>query len=56
MKKVVCPSCSQDVQPVSYGGGWVWVCCGKVLHSAARSDVSRHEEAGGGSGTTDAKT
>lgn len=49
MKKVVCPVCSQEIKPVSFGDGIVWVCCGKVVNSVSRQNEVRKLEALGDS-------
>jgi hypothetical protein len=45
VKKVVCQVCSQEIRPVSFGDGLVWVCCGKVAHSVAREEKPKEQPA-----------
>jgi hypothetical protein len=44
VNKVVCPVCSSEIRPVSFGDGIVWVCCGKVVNSVSRRDQVRKQE------------
>ena len=41
MDRVVCPVCSNEIKPVAFGDGMVWVCCGKVAHSLSRAEESK---------------
>lgn len=43
--KVVCPVCSKEIRPVSFGDGLVWVCCGKVAHSVSRAEKFKDKTA-----------
>lgn len=45
MIKVVCPVCSKEIRPVSFGDGLVWVCCGKVAHSVSRAEKFKDKTA-----------
>jgi len=36
--EIVCAVCGNEIRPVDFGGGRVWVCCGKVAHSELRPD------------------
>ncbi len=45
MSKVICPVCSKEINPVSFGEGLVWVCCGKVAHSVSRAEKSKEKPA-----------
>lgn len=31
---IICPHCNKSVTLVSYGGGWVGTCCGKILYNS----------------------
>lgn len=46
MNQIFCPHCDKEIKPIEYGNGWLWVCCGKVVHNASRPDepIRNHEE------------
>jgi hypothetical protein len=46
LNQILCPHCSKEIQPIEYGKGWLWVCCGKVIHNSSRLDEPKriHEE------------
>jgi len=33
---VVCPLCNKKVVLVSYGGGWIGVCCDRIVYNSNR--------------------
>jgi len=45
--EIFCPVCAREIRPVEFGGGRVWVCCGKVAHSASHKDKSKKRGAEG---------
>lgn len=55
MNRVVCPVCSNEIKPVAFGDGLVWVCCGKVAHSVSRVEESKRKQADAGAGREGAK-
>lgn len=38
MNQIFCPHCEKEIKPIEYGNGWLWVCCGKVVHNSSRLD------------------
>ncbi len=38
MNQIFCPQCEKEIKPIEYGNGWLWVCCGKVVHNSSRLD------------------
>jgi hypothetical protein len=41
LNQILCPHCSKEIKPIEYGNGWLWVCCGKVIHNSSRLDASK---------------
>jgi hypothetical protein len=56
MKKIICPLCAKEIKRVEYGNGWLWICCGKVVHNAARLDEPNERQAMGDLQTRNGKT
>jgi predicted amidophosphoribosyltransferase len=44
VNQIFCPQCAKEIKPIEYGNGWLWVCCGKVVHNASRLDESTRDE------------
>jgi hypothetical protein len=40
VNQIICPRCNKEIKPIEYGNGWLWVCCGKVVHNSSRLDES----------------
>lgn len=55
MEEVICPVCGNEIRSVDYGGGRVWVCCGKVAHSEPRTDTAGRKREERRTRTDDAK-
>jgi predicted amidophosphoribosyltransferase len=41
VNQIFCPHCDKEIKPIEYGNGWLWVCCGKVVHNSSCLDESR---------------
>lgn len=56
VNKIVCPLCAREINPIEYGNGRLWICCGKVVHNAGRLDEPKEKQAEGDSQTRNGKT
>ena len=36
MHTIRCPFCEKEVELVSFGGGWVGLCCGRIVYNSKR--------------------
>jgi len=55
VEEIMCPVCGNEIRPVDFGGGRVWVCCGKVAHSEPRRVTAAGKQEANRSRTDDAK-
>jgi len=55
MTEIFCPLCAKEIKPIEYGNGWLWVCCGKVVHNSSRRNDTKTGQAEGDSETNDSK-
>ena len=55
MNKIICPLCAKEIKPVEYGNGWLWICCGKVVHNTSRLEESKRKREEGDSQTDNGK-
>lgn len=33
---IICPHCGEEVKLIPFGGGWVGICCGKIVYNSRK--------------------